>query len=91
MPSNEKVRMSIHEKEFEVEVFEKQGKIYAKTHVNNFGEIMVADLGGGKDKALKNIQARIGNIVGALQSDEERENRRKQRTEEIANKQNQSN
>ncbi len=91
MPTNEKVKVSVHEKEFEIELTEKQGKVFAKTHVNNFGEISVADLGGGKDKALKNIQARIGNVVRALQSDEERENRRKQRAEELANKQNQNN
>lgn len=91
MPTNEKVKVNIHEKEFEVEITEKQGKIFAKAHVNNFGEISVADLGGGKEKALKNIQARIGNVVRALQSDEERENRRKQRAEELVNKQNQNN
>jgi hypothetical protein len=88
MPTSEKVKVSVHEKDFEVELFEKQGKFFAKTHVNNFGEVSVADLGGGKEKALKNIQARIGNIVRALQSDEDREARRKQRAEELANKQN---
>jgi hypothetical protein len=91
MPSTEKVKINVHEKDFEVELYEKQGKFYAKTHVNNFGEIVVADLGGGKEKALKSIQARVGNIVMALQSDEDRENRRKQRAEELANKQNQNN
>jgi hypothetical protein len=91
MPTSEKVKVSVHDKDFEVELFEKQGKFFAKTHVNNFGEVSVADLGGGKEKALKNIQARIGNIVRALQSDEDREARRKQRAEELANKQNQNN
>jgi hypothetical protein len=91
MPANEKVKVNIHEKDFEIELYEKQGKFYAKTQVNPFGEVVVADLGGGKEKALKSIQARIGNIVGALKSDEDRENRRKQHAEELANKQNQSN
>ena len=91
MPANEKVKVNIHEKDFEIELYEKQGKFYAKTLVNPFGEIVVADLGGGKEKALKSIQARIGNIVGALKSDEDRENRRKQHAEELANKQNQNN
>jgi len=91
MPSSEKVKISIHEKDFEIELYEKQGKFYAKTQVNHFGEVVVADLGGGREKALKGIQARVGNIVGALQSDLDRETRRKQRAEELANKQNQNN
>ncbi len=91
MATSEKVKISVHEKEFEIEVSEKQGKFFAKAHVNNFGEISVADLGGGKEKALKNIQARIGNVVRALQMDEDRETRRKQRAEELTNKQNQNN
>lgn len=86
-PSAEKVKVTIHEKDFEVEVFEKQGKIFAKAHVNNFGEVMVPDFGGGKDRALQNIQARIGNIVTAMQMDEARETRRKQREDELAKKQ----
>lgn len=85
-PVTEKVKVTIHEKDFEVELFEKHGKVFAKTHVNNFGEIMVPDFGGGREKALKNIQARIGNIVTAMQSDEARENRRKQWEEEQAKK-----
>jgi hypothetical protein len=89
--STEKVKVNIHEKDFEVELFEKQGKIFAKTHVNNFGEVMVPDFGGGRDKALQNIQARIGNIVAAMQSDEAREARRKQWEEEQAKKQTQNN
>ena len=87
--SNEKVKVNIHEKDFEVELFEKQGKIFAKAHVNNFGEVMVPDFGGGKDRALKNIQARIGNIMMAMQSDDAREARRKQWEEEQAKKQQQ--
>lgn len=87
----EKVKVNIHEKDFEVELFEKQGKIFAKTHVNNFGEIMVPDFGGGRDKALQNIQARIGNIMTAMQLDEDRENRRKQWEEEQAKKQQSAN
>jgi hypothetical protein len=90
-PTTEKVKVNIHEKDFEVELFEKQGKVFAKTHVNNFGEVMVPDFGGGRDKALLNIQARIGNIVTAMQSDEARENRRKQWEEEQVKKQQQQN
>ncbi len=86
-PASEKVKVTIHEKDFEVELYEKQGKIFAKTHVNNFGEIQVPDFGGGRDKALRNIQARIGNIMTAMQSDEAREARRKQWEEEQVKKQ----
>lgn len=86
--ATEKVKVNIHEKDFEIELSEKHGKVFAKTHVNNFGEIIVPDFGGGKEKALKNIQARIGNIVAALQLDEARENRRKQWEEEQSKKQN---
>jgi protein subunit release factor A len=85
--TSEKVKVNIHEKDFEVELFENQGKTFAKTHVNNFGEIMVPDFGGGREKALKNIEARIGNIMTAMQLDNERENRRKQWEEEQAKKQ----
>jgi hypothetical protein len=85
--SPEVVKVTIHEKDFEVELFEKDGKIYAKTHVNNFGEIMVPDFGGGRDKAILNIQARIGNIVTAMTADENRETRQKQWEEEQAKKQ----
>jgi hypothetical protein len=91
MPSTEKVKVVIHEKDFEVELYEKQGKYFAKSHVNDFGEVVVPDFGGGKDRALKNIQARIGNIVTALQSDADRETRRKQREEEQLKKQVQNN
>jgi hypothetical protein len=90
-PATEKVKVNIHEKDFEIELFEKQGKVFAKAHVNNFGEVMVPDFGGGKEKALKNIQARIGNIVVAMQLDEARENRRKQWEEEQTKKQQQQN
>jgi hypothetical protein len=89
--STEKVKVNIHEKDFEVEIIEKQGKVFAKTHLNNFGEIQVPDFGGGKDKALANIQARIGNIITAMQLDEARETRRKQWEEEQAKKQQSSN
>ncbi len=91
MPSTEKVKVNIHEKDFEIEIFEKQGRVFAKTHVNDFGEIVVPDFGGGRERALKNIQARIGNIVAAMQSDVDRETRRKQREEEQIKKQNQNN
>ena len=87
----EKIKITVHEKDFEVELFEKQGKFFAKTHVNNFGEIMVPDLGGGRDRALQNIQARVGNIITAMQSDEAREARRKQWEEEKAKQQQGSN
>ena len=85
--SPEIVKVTIHEKDFEVELFEKNGKIFAKTHVNNFGEILVPDFGGGREKALQNVQARIGNIVTAMAADEARDTRRKQWEEEQAKKQ----
>jgi hypothetical protein len=88
-PTAEKIKVNIHEKDFEVEIFEKQGKIFAKAHVNNFGEVTVPDFGGGRDRALQNIQARIGNIVTAMQMDEAREARKKQWEEEQAKKQQQ--
>ncbi|MGH7738924.1 MAG: hypothetical protein ACREL1_02140 [bacterium] len=88
---SEKIKVTIHEKDFEVEVFEKQGKVFAKTHINNFGEVSVPDFGGGKDKAIQNIQARIGNILIALESDEAREARLKQREEELQAKRQQAN
>ena len=75
--TSEKVKVTVHEKDFEVELFEKQGKVFAKTHINHFGEVTVPDFGGKKDRALHNIQARIGNILRAIQSDESRENRMK--------------
>ena len=50
MPSTEKVKVNIHEKDFEIEIFEKQGRVFAKTHVNDFGEIVVPDFGGGKER-----------------------------------------
>jgi len=80
----EKVKVTVHEKDFEVEIHEKQGKFFAKTHVNNFGEITVPDFGGGRSKALENIKARIGNVLRALQMDENRENKSKAVTEEAA-------
>lgn len=89
--SSEKVKVTIHEKDFEVEVFEKQGKVFAKAHINNFGEVSVPDFGGGKDRAIQNIQARIGNILIALESDEAREARLKQREEELQAKRQQAN
>jgi hypothetical protein len=89
--NSEKVKVTIHEKDFEVELFEKQGKVFAKAHINNFGEVSVPDFGGGKDRALQNIQARIGNILIALESDEARETRRKQREEELQAKRQQAN
>ncbi|HVM31596.1 MAG TPA: hypothetical protein VMU88_00535 [bacterium] len=92
MPNaSEKVKVTIHEKDFEVELFEKQGKVFAKTHINNFGEVSVPDFGGGKERAIQNIQARIGNILIALESDEAREARRKQREEELQAKRQQAN
>ena len=87
---NEKAKVNIHEKDFEVEVFEKEGKVYAKTHINNFGEILVPDFGGGRDRALENIKARIGNIVMAMQMDETRETRRKQLEQEAQKQENQN-
>jgi hypothetical protein len=89
--TGEKVKVVVHEKDFEVEIHEKQGKFFAKTHINHFGEITVPDFGGGRDKALQSIQARIGNIVKTMQMDEGRENRRKVREEELAKKAEQHN
>lgn len=86
-PTVEKVKVTIHEKDFEVELFEKDKKLFAKSHVNNFGEIMVPDFGGGREKAIQNIQARIGNVIAAMQADEARETRRKEWEEEQAKKQ----
>jgi hypothetical protein len=83
-PAAEKVKVTVHEKDFEVEIQEKHGKFFAKTHVNNFGEITVPDFGGGRAKALENIKARIGNVLRALQMDENRENKSKAATEEAA-------
>ncbi len=77
-PSVEKVKVTVHEKEYMVELYLEKGKTFAKTHINNFGEVVVPDFGGGNEKALKNMQARIGNIVGTMMKDEERENRRLQ-------------
>jgi hypothetical protein len=82
--------VTVHEKDFEVEFSEKQGKVFAKTHINNFGEVVVPDFGGGKDRALLNIQARIGNIMAAMQMDEAREARKKQWEEEQAAQKQQS-
>jgi len=79
------VRMTVHEKEFEVTLTEKDGKVFAKTHVNNFGEVQVPDLGGGKDKALDGLKARVGNILAALESDEARETRRREAAQAAAN------
>jgi hypothetical protein len=83
----EKLKVSVNEKEYEVEIFEKHGKVYAKTHINNFGEVTVPDFGGGKEKAVKNMEVRINNILKAIVSDDEREARKKQKEEEKAQKQ----
>jgi hypothetical protein len=80
----ETVRLSVHEKEFEVTLTEKEGKIFAKTHINNFGEIQVPDLGGGKEKALEGMKARIGNILSALEADEAREVRKRDAAQQPA-------
>ena len=85
--ATEKIKVSVSEKEYEVEVFEKHGKVYAKTHINNFGEVTVPDFGGGKDKAVKNMEVRINNIMKAMGSDDERESRKKQKEEEKEQKQ----
>ncbi len=82
---NETVRLSVHEKEFEVVLSEKDGKVFARTHVNNFGEIQVPDLGGGREKALDGLKARIGNILSAMESDEARETRKREAAQAAAN------
>jgi Skp family chaperone for outer membrane proteins len=80
--SGEKVKVTVHEKDFEVVLFEDKGKVFAKSHINNFGEITVPDLGGGRDRALRNMQARIANILTALQDDTDRETKKQQRLQE---------
>jgi hypothetical protein len=86
-PTTEKIKVSINEKEYEIEIFEKHGKVYAKTHINNFGEVTVPDFGGGKEKAIKNMEVRISNILKAITSDDDREARKKQKEEEKVQKQ----
>lgn len=73
----EKKTVRIHEKEFEFELFEKEGKTYAKTHIPLFGDVTVADFGGGAPRAVENLRARVSNILAAQQQDEEREARRR--------------
>jgi|GEM_PF-1207382 len=80
--AGEKVKVTVHEKEFEVVLYEEKGKFFAKSHINNFGEITVPDLGGGKDRALRNMQARIANILTSLQDDLDREAKKQQRLQE---------
>ncbi len=82
--SNETVNMTVHEKEFEVNLIEKDDKIFAKTHINNFGEVRVPDFGGGKERALENLKARVGNILTALEGDDARELRRKEAAQAAA-------
>ncbi len=74
----EKSKVTVHEKEFEVSLFEEKGKFFARAYVNHIGEITVPDLGGGKDRALRNLQARIANLLTAAQDDLDRETRRQQ-------------
>ena len=73
---SESVSLNVLEKEFPVSLSEKDGKIFAKTHIDNFGEVTVSDFGGGRDGAIKNLKARVSNIVGTLREDEAREARR---------------
>jgi hypothetical protein len=80
--TGEKVKITIHETDFEIVLFEEKGKVFAKAYINNFGEIIVPDLGGGKDRALRNIQAHIANILAALQNDLDREAKKQQRQQE---------
>jgi hypothetical protein len=80
--SGEKVKVTVREKDFEVVLFEEKGKVFAKTHINNFGEITVPDLGGGRERVLRNMQARIANILTALQDDVDREAKKQQRLQE---------
>ena len=70
------VNVNVMEKEFQVALSEKDGKTFAKTHIDHFGEVTVSDFGGGRDGALKNIRARVSNIMGTLREDEAREARR---------------
>jgi len=73
---SETVNVSVMEKEFSVSLSEKDGKVLAKTHIDHFGEVTVADFGGGREGALKNLRARVSNIMGTLRDDEARELRR---------------
>ncbi len=77
--TGEKLKVMVHEKEYEVVLFEEKGKVFARAHINNFGEITVPDLGGGRDRALRNVQARIANVLSALQEDLDREEKKRQR------------
>ena len=72
----ESVNVSVMEKEFAVSLSEKDGKVFAKTHIDHFGEVTVSDFGGGREGALKNLRARVSNIMGTLREDEAREARR---------------
>jgi len=74
----DKLRVTVLEKEFEIELSEKDGKVFAKAHIDHFGEVSVSDFGGGRDGAVKNLRARICNILGTLRDDEAREARRNQ-------------
>jgi hypothetical protein len=76
--AGEKLKVTVHEKEFEVSLFEEKGKFFARAYMNQIGEITVPDLGGGRDRALRNIQARIANLLTAAQDDLDRETRRQQ-------------
>jgi len=72
----DKQRVTVLEKEFEFELSEKDGKYFAKTHIDHFGEVSVSDFGGGKEGAVKNLRARVSNILASLRDDEARELRR---------------
>jgi hypothetical protein len=74
---SEIVKTIVNEKEYEVKIIQKDGKFFAKTHINFFGEITIPDFGGGHEGALQNLSVRISNIVKTLQMDEAREARRR--------------
>lgn len=73
---SETVSLNVLEKEYPVTLTDKDGKIYAKTHIDKFGEVTVSDFGGGRDGALKNLRARVSNILNTLHDDEAREAKR---------------
>jgi hypothetical protein len=72
----ETASINVLEKDFSVTLSEKDGKTYAKTHIDHFGEVSVGDFGGGREGALKNLRARVSNIMNTLRDDEAREARR---------------
>lgn len=74
--------IQVHERNFDVHLFEENGKVYAKTHLPLIGEIKVADFGKGKEGAVRQIAARIGNFLKVQEEEEERKAKREQQEQE---------